>query len=47
MNRFAESTRNFVFEWTLNILILLFGIFKLSLGSGASELRSVPTQSRG
>ncbi|HEX8985829.1 MAG TPA: DotU family type IV/VI secretion system protein [Bryobacteraceae bacterium] len=29
------------------LLILLFGIFKLSLGSGASELRSVPTQSRG
>ena len=29
------------------LLILLFGIFKLSLNSGASELRSVPTQSRG
>jgi len=25
MNRFAESTRNFIHEWTLNILILLFG----------------------
>jgi len=29
------------------LLILLFGIFKLSLNSGASELRSAPTQSRG
>ena len=25
MSRFAESVRNFVHEWTLNILILLFG----------------------
>jgi signal peptidase I len=25
MNRFAESTRNFIHEWSLNILILLFG----------------------
>lgn len=25
MNRFAESTRKFIHEWTLNILILLFG----------------------
>jgi signal peptidase I len=25
MSRFAESTRNFIHEWSLNILILLFG----------------------
>src|SRR6476661_8822197 len=25
MSRFAESTRNFITEWALNILILLFG----------------------
>src|SRR4029079_6367269 len=25
MNRYAESVRNFVHEWSLNILILLFG----------------------
>ena len=25
MSQFAESTRNFIHEWTLNILILLFG----------------------
>jgi type VI secretion system protein ImpK len=29
------------------LLILLFGIFTVTLGSGASELRSVPTQGRG
>src|ERR1700726_2183722 len=25
MKRFADSVRNFIHEWTLNILILLFG----------------------
>ena len=25
MSQFAESTRNFIHEWSLNILILLFG----------------------
>src|SRR4029079_13720293 len=25
MSRFADSTRNFIHEWSLNILILLFG----------------------
>ena len=29
------------------LAILLFGIFAVTLGSGASDLRSVPTQSRG
>ncbi len=37
--------------WTavacLLLTIALFGIFKLSLGSGAADLRAVPTQSRG
>ena len=26
MSRFAESTRNFIHEWSLNILILLSGL---------------------
>lgn len=29
------------------LMILLFGIYKISLGGGASDLRAIPTQARG
>src|SRR6185503_18596885 len=29
MNRYADSVRNFIHEWSLNILILLFGMTTL------------------
>jgi hypothetical protein len=28
-------------------MILLFGIYKISLGGGVSDIRAIPTQARG